>query len=94
MNPSFLGHRQQHAQGSACTSILFVPEFEHEKAGLLVFQNETHFYFLCKSLAGIEPAIQLYQSQNEESPIGQMELIASEGISVDQVEKEVKGSSK
>ncbi|HTY37624.1 MAG TPA: glycoside hydrolase family 43 protein, partial [Bacteroidota bacterium] len=49
-NPGFIAHRQQHAEGSASVSIDFTPKAESEKAGLLIFQNESHFYFLCKSM--------------------------------------------
>lgn len=82
LNPSFLGHRQQHAQGFISTSIHFKPE--NEKAGLLVFQNESHFYYLCKSLAGSEPLIQLYKSGDN-----QMELIASQKLGDDQDKREL-----
>lgn len=74
-NPSFLGHRQQHLRGSASAAIDFTPKAENEKAGLLVFQNETHFYFLCESLDGKSAAIQLYKSAEP-----QMELLASQAI--------------
>ena len=60
-NPSFLGHRQQHTNGYASLSLDFLPETENEKAGLLLFQSERHYYYLCKSLAGGKPAVQLYQ---------------------------------
>lgn len=76
MNPSFLGHRQQHLRGSASTGLRFSPAAENEKAGLVIFQNETHFYYLCKSLAGKEPVIQLFQS-SEPAQVNGMELIAT-----------------
>jgi len=82
MNPSFLGHRQQHAQASASTSIHFIPDSENEKAGLVVFQNERHFYFLCKSLDKDEPVIQLYKSTHNEDANNQMELIALQKIDI------------
>ena len=46
-NPSLLGHRQQHLNCSASISFIFEPSNENEKAGLLIFLNESHFYFLC-----------------------------------------------
>jgi alpha-N-arabinofuranosidase len=72
VNPSFLGHRQQHLEGSASTAMVFSPRAENEKAGIVIFQNETHFYFLCKSLMGNKPVVQLYKSGEN-----QMELIGS-----------------
>lgn len=75
-NPSFIGFRQQHHQGSATTKFSFTPSAENEKAGLTIFQNETHFYFLCKSLAEGKPVVQLYQS-NKDS----LTLLASANLS-------------
>jgi alpha-N-arabinofuranosidase len=80
MNPSFLGHRQQHLTCSASVIVDFAPASENEKAGLLIFQNETHFYFLCKSRDGNEQAIQLYRSADNKSSDDHMELIASQHI--------------
>jgi len=74
-NPSFIGRRQQHLCGSASTAMNFVPAAENEKAGLLVFQNEAHFYFLCKSSDNGKPVVQLYKSGTP------MELVASQRIS-------------
>jgi xylan 1,4-beta-xylosidase len=80
VNPSFLGHRQQHLTGSATTLINFIPESENEKAGLLVFQNEKHFYFLCKSIKNKSYVVQLYRSANEENLYTNMELIDSRNL--------------
>ena len=83
MNPAFLGHRQQHLNCSATTAIDFKPESENEKAGLLIFQNEEHFYFLCKSLENNKEVIQLYKSGAADE---EMELITSRDISNEQNE--------
>ena len=80
-NPSFVGHRQQHLRGSVSVALDVTPAAEHEKAGLLVFQNEKHFYFLCKSLEGDTPVVQLYRSPGNGSDNNQMELIASRTLS-------------
>ena len=85
-NPSFLGHRQQHLNSSASTAISFTPESENEKAGLLIFQNESHFYFLCKSKEGSHWVVQLFQSKPGKTAEGALELIASANISA-QLEK-------
>jgi xylan 1,4-beta-xylosidase len=89
MNPSFLGHRQQHLQGSASMAIDFLPKAENEKAGLLIFQNENHFYFLCKSLAGNESVIQLYKSSDIGHSINQLELIAFRNMDKSDNKKEL-----
>ncbi|MCK9483345.1 MAG: glycoside hydrolase family 43 protein [Candidatus Marinimicrobia bacterium] len=61
-NPSFIGRRQQHLRGSTSTAMNFMPATETEKAGLLVFQNETHYYYLCKSLEKGQAVVQLFKS--------------------------------
>jgi xylan 1,4-beta-xylosidase len=82
MNPSFVAHRQTHLSGSASTAITFSPAVENEMAGLMVFQNETHFYFLTKTIIEDKPVVALYQS----SPEGEeMQLLAHEEIQGDVV---------
>jgi beta-xylosidase len=76
LNPAFLGHRQQHLHGAASIALAFSARAENEKAGLLIFQNEAHFYFLCKSVTEGRPAVQLYRSAGKDSE-NQMELLAS-----------------
>ncbi len=70
-NPSFIAHRQQHQNCMATVKMKFVPESENEKAGLIIFQNEHHYYYLCKSIKNGSPVIQLFKSTNNES----MELL-------------------
>ncbi len=79
-NPSFIGRRQQHAQGSASVALEFSPQGSNEKAGLLVFHNEEHFYFLCKSVDGNDPVVQLYKSCTG-SKRDSMELLTSQKLS-------------
>ncbi len=76
MNPSFIGRRQQHADCSASTSIEFSPVAENEKAGLLIFQNETHFYYLCKSVENGGGVVQLFKSIDTAANSKEMELMA------------------
>ncbi|WP_324721695.1 glycoside hydrolase family 43 protein [Salinimicrobium sp. HB62] len=75
-NPSFIAHRQQHLTGEASVSMNFETKKSNEKAGLIAFQNETHFYFIAKSYEGNSPVVQLYRG-SESGP----ELLASEKIS-------------
>jgi xylan 1,4-beta-xylosidase len=75
-NPSFIGFRQGHNKCSAMASLQFKPVAENEKAGLIIFQNEHHFYYLCKSVEGGRPVVQLYKSNATES----MELMKSEPL--------------
>ncbi|PRX46879.1 glycoside hydrolase family 43 protein [Salegentibacter salegens] len=61
-NPSFLAHRQQHIIGEASISVKFDAEAENEKAGLLAFQNESHYYFAALSKVNEKPVVQFYKS--------------------------------
>ncbi|MFL5808522.1 MAG: glycoside hydrolase family 43 protein [Flavisolibacter sp.] len=72
-NPSFLGHRQQHLKCEAIVSMEFNSKSSNEKAGLIIFQSEHHFYYLCESIENEKPVVQLYKSTASEN----MELIAS-----------------
>jgi len=88
-NPSFLGHRQQHLNCSASTSIVFDPTAKNEKAGLVVFLNENRYYYLCKSLENNKPVIQLYKSVEQVNSESKMELITSTKIGKEQVGKKL-----
>jgi len=77
VNPSFVGRRQQHLVGSASVQLEFAPAAENEKAGMLVFQNEKHFYYICKSMTNAAPVIQLYKSTTDTIPGSPMELLVS-----------------
>ncbi len=63
--PSFLGKRQQHKRGHVTTQLSFSPEKEGDKAGLVIFQNIGHYYFICKSIKESKPVVQLIQSEGE-----------------------------
>ena len=89
MNPSFLGRRQQHLKGEVSTALDFIPQSANEKAGLLIFQNETHFYYICKSVDNKEPVIQLYKSIGDVKTGKQMELLASARIPKNEKNNEV-----
>jgi len=64
-NPAFIGFRQAHLKCEATVSINFITHAENEKAGLLIFQNEDHYYYLCKSVQDNKPCIQLLQSSSD-----------------------------
>jgi alpha-N-arabinofuranosidase len=77
VNPAFIGLRQSHATGTVSVSLDFRPAAENEKAGLLVFQNERRWYFLCRSLSGGVPAIELFVSTDAGVAGHDMRLLAS-----------------
>ncbi|MDQ0638366.1 xylan 1,4-beta-xylosidase [Pedobacter sp. W3I1] len=71
-NPAFLGKRQQHMFCTASTALQFNPKSEHEKAGLMIFQGEFNFYFMCKSIKENKSIIQLFKG---DQAAGKMVLI-------------------
>ena len=76
-NPSMIAHRQQHIRCVASTSLQFNPLAENEKAGLIIFQDEKHFYYLCQSVEKGKPVIQLFKSTEDD-----MELMASQQLNI------------
>ena len=76
-NPSFVGKRQQHLFCEAETQLSFAATSENEKAGLVIFQDEKHFYYVCKSVDQGKPVIQLFKSSDS----GAMELLTQSPIS-------------
>ncbi len=64
-NPSFVGKRQQHLTSSAETEVNFSPKKANEKAGLVTFQDERHFYFLAKTQNEGKDVIQLLKSKDK-----------------------------
>ncbi|THU39169.1 glycoside hydrolase family 43 protein [Niastella caeni] len=77
-NPAFIGFRQSHVRGFATTTLSFNPASQQEKAGLLVFQNELHYYFLCQSVDNNQPIVQLYKGPGATG--GQPQLLVSQKI--------------
>lgn len=74
-NPSFLGHRQQHARFSASTAMR-VPAVAGETAGLAAFQNESHHYSLGVRRHGAGLQVLLERSAGE-GPGGAPQTVAS-----------------
>lgn len=60
-NPAFIGKRQQHLTGSASTEMTFTASQPNEKAGMLIFQGEYNFYYLCKSIKDSKQMVQLFK---------------------------------
>ena len=81
-NPSFIGHRQQHLKGNASVSLDFSTEKENEKAGLLIFQGEEYYYYLCKSVENNKPVVQLYKSKEKEMELLTSQPLESESTSI------------
>ncbi|SKC64497.1 alpha-N-arabinofuranosidase [Ohtaekwangia koreensis] len=64
-HPTFIGKRQQHLYCQAETELSFATTADHEKAGLIIFQDEKHFYYICQSADQGKPVIQLFKSNPE-----------------------------
>ena len=76
VTPSFAARRLQHISGSAACALSFKAQGENEKAGLVIFQNERHFYYLCQSVKEGKPVVELWKSGIKISDAS-MELLAS-----------------
>lgn len=62
-NPSLIGFHQPHLKGHVATSFDFVPKAENEKAGLLIFQNEKNYYYLCKSIKDNKTTVEFFKGE-------------------------------
>ncbi|MGF1922899.1 MAG: glycoside hydrolase family 43 protein [Bacteroidia bacterium] len=82
-NPAFVGKRQQHLTGSATTEMTFEALQPNEKAGMLIFQGEYHFYYLCKSIKDGQQMVQLYRGNPKTKA---MDLITEAPINAKKVQ--------
>lgn len=62
--PAFICRRMQHHKFEASTRMLFDPSDETEKAGMLLFKDETHQYFLAAGMDGTDKTISLYKVED------------------------------
>lgn len=62
--PAFICRRMQHHKFEASTRMLFDPTDETEKAGMLLFKDETHQYFLAAGRNGTDKTISLYKVED------------------------------
>ncbi|MEL1242239.1 glycoside hydrolase family 43 protein [Flavobacterium flavipallidum] len=63
-SPSFVGKRQQHINSNFETEMSFSPSSSNEKAGLVIVQDESHYYFLAKSKKDGRDVLQLFKSKD------------------------------
>lgn len=64
--PALVARRMQHHEFEAQTRMLFNPETEAEKAGLILFKDEQHHYFFAFGKKGEEKTISLIQYAGRE----------------------------
>ena len=74
--PSFLGRRQQHISASASVAMRYAPDADGDKAGIVAFQNDDHFYFLGVGRDGGASTIRLERAVIGGAP-GATEVVAS-----------------
>nr|WP_199081819.1 glycoside hydrolase family 43 protein [Pedobacter sp. ASV19] len=79
-NPAFIGRRQQHLTSSASTEMEFSTKKDNEKAGMVIFQNENHFYYLCKSHDKGKDVIQLFKGNPNTSAMDLLKQIDLSGF--------------
>jgi alpha-N-arabinofuranosidase len=81
-NPSFIGKRQQHLNCETEVAVAFSAKGDNEKAGLIIFQDENHFYYVCKSVDQGKAVVQLFKSNKEGKA---MELLTQANITSEKV---------
>jgi len=74
--PSFIGRRQQHTFASASVAMRYAAAGDGDRAGLVAFQNEDHFYFLGVTLADGAPVVRVERRAGT-GPAGRPEVVAS-----------------
>jgi alpha-N-arabinofuranosidase len=57
--PSFLGRRQQHGTATASAAMRYRPAKAGDRAGIVAFYNESHYYFLGLVHDGTRPVLEL-----------------------------------
>jgi alpha-N-arabinofuranosidase len=85
-NPSFIGRRQQHQSFLAQTVLEFVPEKEHEEAGLVCFQNDQNHYRLVRTKHDSCQVIKLFKCEG-----GSESTLAEVGVTAPRIYLQVIG---
>lgn len=67
-NPSFLARRQQHLDATATTRLRFVPRDDGDKAGIVAFQNDAHWFFLGIEQVDGKPMLRLERRAGAADP--------------------------
>lgn len=73
--PAFVARRMQHHKFECTTSVSFVPSDEKDAAGLLLFKDEGHQYFLSLSKSGSTMVVSLQQyGRRDDTELARKEL--------------------
>ncbi len=57
--PAYVGRRMQHHEFTASTTMFFTPSNDGEAAGMLLYKDETHFYFMALTQIDNQRVMQL-----------------------------------
>ncbi|MFN4285490.1 MAG: glycoside hydrolase family 43 protein [Lacibacter sp.] len=66
-NPALVAYRQPHLEGTVTTALHFKAKATNEKAGLLLFQNERHYYYLHQTYRNGKQVLALEQGPGKEA---------------------------
>jgi alpha-N-arabinofuranosidase len=66
--PSLIARRQQNGSASASTAMTYLPATAGDRAGLVAFHNEDHYYFLGVVHDGERPVIQVRRRSGRGAP--------------------------
>lgn len=64
-NPSFVGRRQQHLNFTSSVNMSYVPGKEADMAGIVCYQNESHYFLLGRTIREGKQVIVLESSKGE-----------------------------
>jgi xylan 1,4-beta-xylosidase len=78
--PSFVGRRQQHMFATATTAMRYLPSANGDRAGIVAFQNDEHYFFL--SVARVNGATRVQLERRAGSSPDSATVIASAPLSV------------
>jgi alpha-N-arabinofuranosidase len=67
-NPSFVAKRQQHLTSLPKQNLFFLQNLK-KKAGLVIYQDESHYYFLAKSIKDGKTQVELYKSVHRKKDV-------------------------
>jgi xylan 1,4-beta-xylosidase len=74
--PSFVGRRQQHATASVSTALRYTPNNPGDRAGLVAFHNDRHYFVLGVTLARGQQVIQL-EKRSSPTPGSETSIVSS-----------------
>jgi xylan 1,4-beta-xylosidase len=77
--PAFIGRRMQHHKFECTTKMIFNSSNQNAAAGLLLFKDETHQYFLAVSNKGVKKGIALKQISKDGSKELAQQTIKNDG---------------